>query len=448
MTIHSVRSWCMYLFLILVLAACSKEEQAPLPDTIATADLLSTNHSGAAVPVSWYQFQFKLIRETPGFSPPVAARALAYTGIALHEAIVWADHNGYSLNGQLNGLYNVPRPERYKKYNWAIVANTALRNITEKMYPNMSSANHNLLINLDSANYLSNIGNSSNEELSRSTSYGYRVADSIYAWSTTDGGKDGYLNGFPTDYVPPVGPAFWVPTPPQFQRALLPYWGNNRLIVRPRRPETANIPHPVFSTDTASAFYKAAFFVYNKVNTLTPEENTIALYWADGGGTFTPPGHLLAITAQLITDNNLSLTEAAKLFAQAGISVNDAGIVCWKYKYKYNLLRPITYIQRHIDPSWGSLIVTPPFPSYTSGHASFTGAAGTVLAGYFGDNYSFTDNQKVPEGFTPRSFNGFQQMIEEASISRIYGGIHYQFDSEVGAQTGGDVGRRVLSLRY
>lgn len=449
MTIYSVRSWCIFLSLVLVVSSCSKVEEAPPKNTLAATDFVITTNAGAAIPVSWYQLQFKLIKETPGYSPPVAARALAYTGIALHEAVTNGDPYGHSLCGQLDGLYNLPHPQRGKKYNWAIAANSALATITKKLYPNVSPANAALIVALDSANSISARGNSSSEEAIRSAIFGRNIADSIYAWSATDGGKDGYLNNFPTDYVPPVGPAFWVPTPPQFQRALLPYWGNNRLLVRPRRPETAGIAHPGFSTDTASAFYKAAYFVYNKLNTLTPEENTIARYWADGGGTFTPPGHMLAITAQLVTERNLSLTEAAKLFAQVGISENDGGIVCWKYKYKYNLLRPITYIQQYISASWpGTVIVTPPFPSYTSGHATFSGAAGAVLSAYFGANFSFTDNQKVADGFTPRTFTNFQQMVDEAAISRIYGGIHYQFDSEVGAATGRDVALRVIGLRY
>jgi membrane-associated phospholipid phosphatase len=448
MTMYSLRSWCTYVSVILVLAACSKEDQAPPKNTLAVNEFSATGNAPATVPVSWYQLEFKLIRETPGFSPPVAARALAYTGIALHEAVVWSNWYGHSLSGQLDGLRNVPRPERGKRYNWEIVANSALADIISRLYPNASPANVALIAALDSTNRVAASAGSSPEEINRSIGFGRQVSAAIYAWSATDGGKDGYLNNFPTDYVPPTGPAFWVPTPPQFQRAMLPYWGNNRLLVRPLIPETAGIAHPPFSTDTASIFFKEAHFVYQKVNTLTPEENTIARYWADGGGTFTPPGHMLAITSQLIVDNGLHLTEAAKLFAQVGIGMNDAAIVCWKYKYKYNLLRPVTYIQRHIDAGWTSLIGTPPFPSYTSGHATFTGAAGKVLAGYFGGGLSFTDNQKVPDGFSPRSFNGFQQMVEEAAMSRIYGGIHYQFDSEIGVQTGEDIAQRVLALRY
>jgi len=158
---------------------------------------------------------------------------------------------------------------------------------------------------------------------------------------------------------------------------------------------------------------------------------------ADGGGTFTPPGHLIALTAQLVNDQHLSLASAAKLFAQVGIGLNDAGILCWKYKYRYNVLRPVTYIRTYIDSSWMPTIGTPPFPAYTSGHASFTAAAGGVLIARFGNSFSFTDQQKVAEGFAPRSFANFQSMVNEAAISRIYAGIHYEFDSEIGKQTGG-----------
>lgn len=446
-----LRPISIYLLAMFSLLACRREE-APTPSNALTsnetADLFTASGGNAAIAVSWYELQLKLIKETSGFTPPVAARAIAYTGITLHEAIVWGMRGTPTFKGQLNGLNYLPTPEKDKKYNWAIAANSALAAITKDMFPNASAANQALITQLEINNLELLSGSCAQEEVLRSVNFGRQVAGGIYQWSASDGGRDGYLNTFPADYVPPVGAGLWVPTPPLFQRAMLPYWGNNRPIVRPLRPDMANIPHPAFSTDTTSAFYQASYLVYQKGNTLTPEENLIARYWADGGGTFTPPGHLIAITSQLVTEENLSLSAAATLFAQVGIALNDAGILCWKYKYKYNLLRPVTYIRSYIDTSWSPLIATPPFPSYTSGHATFTSAAGNILAAYFGDTFSFTDNQKVPDGFAPRSFSNFENMIEEASISRVYGGIHYMFDSEVGMETGKTIADRVLSLRY
>ncbi|SFE08178.1 PAP2 superfamily protein [Chitinophaga sp. CF118] len=441
----------VYLMFIFGFLACKKEDivthdHGPEINEIAT--LVVGPGNDAAVAVSWYQLQLKLIKETSGFTPPVAARAIAYTGITLHEAAVWGARGASSLKGQLNGLSYVPAPERGKKYNWAIAANSAMAAIIKNLFPNANAANLALITQLEIDNLEAYSDSCAQEEIIRSVNFGRQVAGSIYQWSTSDGGKDGYANTFPPEYVPPVGPGLWVSTPPAFQPAMLPYWGNNRPIIRANTSDSAGIRPPVYSTDTTSVFYNEAFLVYHTGVTLTPEQNLIARYWADGGGTFTPPGHLIAITAQLISEQHLSLSAAAKLFAQVGIGLNDAGILCWKYKYKYNLLRPITYIRANINSTWLPLIGTPPFPSYTSGHATFTSAAGHILAAYFGTGFSFTDNQKVPEGFTPRFFNGFVNMIDEAAISRVYGGIHYEFDSEVGKQTGGDIAERVLSLRY
>lgn len=433
--------------LLLASFACQKEQQIKdLQQTPVTESLARTGES--AVPASWYQLQLKLIKETPGFSPPVAARAIAYTGITLYEAVAPGIQGQPSLSGQLNGLSQLPRPEKFKRYNWHIAANSALAAIIKSLYPNASQPNITAVNQLEADNLAALSNNCDTSEISRSANFGKQIAAAIYQWSTADGGKDGYANNFPTDYIPPVGPGLWVPTPPQFQRAMLPYWGNNRPLVRPATPDIPNIPHPPYSTDTASAFYKAAWLVYHKGRTLTTEERTIALYWADGGGTFTPPGHLIAIAVQLAGEQQLSLYRTARLLAQVGISLNDAGILCWKYKYKYNLLRPVTFIKNRIDTAWNPLITTPPFPSYTSGHATFTSAAGNILANQFGNNFSFSDKQKIPDGFTARSFNKFSTMIDEASISRIYGGIHYEYDSEVGKTTGKQIADRVQSLHF
>ncbi|MFB6456170.1 vanadium-dependent haloperoxidase [Chitinophaga sp. Hz27] len=437
------------IVLLLGLASCSKQDTRLQSASDKAAIVVeSFGNSATAVPVSWYQLELKLIKETPGFTPPIAARAIAYTGITLHEAVLGNSRYAVSLVGQLNGLQSVPPYNRQQTYSWPVVANSAMAQIIRSLFPNASAANQQLIAQLESTNQQAYTDSCSTTIITRSVAYGKQVADSIYQWSASDGGKDGYLNNFPSSYIPPVGPGLWVPTPPQFQSAMLPYWGNNRTLLKPAASDSVILLPPTFATDTTSAFYQAAHLVYQKRLTLTPEETTIALYWADGGGTFTPPGHLIAIAAQLAADQHLGLSQAAALFAQTGISLNDAGILCWKYKYHYNTIRPVTYINRYIDSSWTPLIATPPFPSFTSGHATFTGAAGTVLAGVFGNSFSFTDRQKVPEGFAPRSFSSFNAMIDEAAISRIYGGIHYEFDSEAGKATGKQLAARVLSLRY
>ena len=113
----------------------------------------------------------------------------------------------------------------------------------------------------------------------------------------------------------------------------------------------------------------------------------------------------------------------------------DAFIGCWHTKYEYNVLRPITYIRRHIDPSWEPFIVTPPFPEYTSGHSMQSSAAATVLTSLLGD-VAFDDSTNLAIGHPVRRFQSFVAASNEAAISRLYGGIHYPMAIENGQEQG------------
>jgi membrane-associated phospholipid phosphatase len=120
--------------------------------------------------------------------------------------------------------------------------------------------------------------------------------------------------------------------------------------------------------------------VYDVSRSLTPEQTAIALYWADGAGTVTPPGHWDAIALDLAAGENLSTVQLARLFVTLNTAQADAFIACWDAKFTYWTERPVTAIQAEIDPFWKPLIPTPPFPSYVSGHSTTSGAAATVLA--------------------------------------------------------------------
>ena len=176
--------------------------------------------------------------------------------------------------------------------------------------------------------------------------------------------------------------------------------------------------------------------MYETFNNLTTEQRSIASYWADGGGTFSPPGHIISIAVQIARNKNLTLGQTAMLLAKVGIALNDAGVVCWRAKFKHNLMRPVTYIRNYIDPNWLPLIATPPFPSYTSGHSTFSASASRLLSIRFGNHFAFTDSTKLPYGFGVRSFQSFNEAAEEAAVSRLYGGIHYEFDNDEGLSCG------------
>ena len=156
----------------------------------------------------------------------------------------------------------------------------------------------------------------------------------------------------------------------------------------------------------------------------------------------------MSIAIQMIREQKMDLSNAAILLAKLGIAENDAAIVCWRAKFSTNVLRPITYIRAYIDPNWVSLITTPPFPSYTSGHSTFSSAAATILTAEIGDNISFTDSSKINDGFQPRSFNNFNMAAEEAAASRLYGGIHYGFDNLNGLRCGKLIAGNVQQLNW
>ncbi|MFM7769502.1 MAG: vanadium-dependent haloperoxidase, partial [Bacteroidota bacterium] len=164
-------------------------------------------------------------------------------------------------------------------------------------------------------------------------------------------------------------------------------------------------------------FLKELDEVRNIKRTSNSKEWQIALYWADGLGTYTPPGHWNEIAAQHISVMQLSEVKTAQVLAIMNIAMADAAICCWDTKAYYFSARP-----SQVDPSIKT-IGLPNFPSYTSGHSTFSGAAASVLG------YMFPQDKKR-----------FDDMATEASVSRIYGGIHFRSDCEVGLRCGKTIG--------
>ena len=148
----------------------------------------------------------------------------------------------------------------------------------------------------------------------------------------------------------------------------------------------------------------------------------------------------------IVVDENSNLETAAIAYAKLGIAVSDAFLACWKTKYIYNLCRPVTYIQSYIDPSWLPLIGTPPFPEYSSGHSSQSGAMSAVMSDMFGASYSFTDITHGDNFGGPRSFDSFDEAAQEAAVSRLYGGIHFEFGNMAGLDLGYFIGNNVNNL--
>jgi membrane-associated phospholipid phosphatase len=437
---------------LLIGTGCRKQEEVIFKQAPAIAHRQPLNSEGKPASYliqSWFELMMKLIIETPGHTPPIAARSFGYAGVTVYESLVGEMPLYHSLAGQLNGLTSLPLRQYGNSYSAILTANTALARIIKNLFQNASRDNLIRIDSLETANNHLHTGQFSEEILERSRNFGYAVADAVFNWSLTGGGHQAFLNNFPSGYLAPTGIDKWIPTFPTYQNAMLPYWGNNRPMVPANNAGPIDPPPPpAFSTSAASAFYKAAYEVYTTGLHHSAEEKTIALYWADGSGTFTPPGHNIAIALQMIRNHHLNLYDAATMMAKVGIAENDAGIVCWRAKFNYNLIRPITFIRSYIDPSWTPLIVTPPFPSYTSGHSSFSGAAAAILTNEIGDHVFFIDSSKIAYGFLPRSFNSFRDAAQEAAVSRLYGGIHYAFDNENGFKCGELIALNVEHLHW
>jgi hypothetical protein len=403
-----------------------------------------------SVATAWFDLVINLGKESAGFSPPVVARALGYTGITLYESVVAGMPNNYSLSGQLSGLSNLPAASG--QYHWGVVANSALASITRSLFGRATSDQLTRINDLEQSFNTQYKTDLAVEVYSRSVSYGQAVASSIFQWSMTDGGHEGYLSNTRSDYVMPTGVDKWQPTPPAFATALQPYWGNNRPFATKIGTECEPSAPYAYSETVGTPFYNDAKDVYNTVKNLSAEQRQIALYWSDDAGkTYTPPGHSISILTQLLRANSASLGFAAQAYAELGIGVSDAFIGCWHAKYQYNVLRPITYIQRVIDSSFNANdmpLITPPFPEYTSGHSVQIGATVILLNSLFGSSTRFTDNTQSFLGYVGRSFNSFNEMAQEAAVSRVYGGIHYAKAVDEGLVQGQCIGNKVLQLRW
>jgi hypothetical protein len=279
------------------------------------------------------------------------------------------------------------------------------------------------------------------------TDVGREVARQILDWRSTDG------SGATVPYTPGTNPGDWRPTPPGFLPALAPQWPS----VTPFAMTSGSQFRPGAPPALTSAEYAAAF---NEVKDLgradsttrTPEQTQIAKFWNDGLGTAFAFGYWNKIAQQVAEDERLGLVEDARLFALLNIATADALISCWDAKYTYNLWRPVTAIRAadtdgnpatEPDAGWTPLLVTPNFPSYTSAHSTVSAAAAGVLTGLFGADHTFSVGSESLPGVT-RTFDSFEAAAAEAGRSRIYGGIHYQFDNANGQAAGTELGGYVV----
>src|SRR5215217_5937949 len=375
-----IASW---LLLFSSLISCKKTEvQAVDANTVVATD--------------WADLTLDIIKKSIFKSPTYSSRSLGYMGLVMYESVVRADPASRSLGGQLNGLSNLPLPEANMEYNWLLALNAGQETMLKLLYPktqNISESNFARIDSLYNSVLSKKTAGSSQPVIDRSVKFGTDIAMAIYSWSQTDGGDNGFKRNFDPMFVFPHGAGYWIPpvlgqTVSPFP--LHPYWGKNRTFIT----ADSTIPIPAmlpYSTDPNSDYYKMYKAVYDKNRILTQEEKEIAAWWADDPTeTFSPPGHSYNLATIAIKKSGAKLVKAAETYARVGMAVADAFINCWKAKVVYFNERPSSFVRANINPAWTQYWPEPPFPAFPSGHSTQSAAAAIVLAGMYGDNFSFT----------------------------------------------------------
>jgi hypothetical protein len=430
---------------VLFMAGCKKDTQN-FTNEIPKEKLSDVTTYSPQIAIDWMDALRDVVKNQ-SVNPPRAARIYAYASITLYESVFEGIAGNKSLQGQLNGFNIGTIPANSDSLDYGIVLNEALLSLVncDTVIPSLSQQNR------DSANALhdrflsSKTGVVADSIILKSKTRGALVAHAVMAYAA----GDNFLSVKTMSYSVPARDVshswYWEPTDGGHLNPAEPYWGQVRPFVM-ASSNACEIPqHTLFDADTSSAFGRMAREVYNTVNNRTVDQSDIRLWWSDATGTQTPAGHWIALLKYVIRSKNFKLDKAAELYALTSITMSDAFISCWDAKYKYNLLRPETYIRAYIQPGWvtGQSDITPPFPEYPSGHSVCSGAAAKVLTSFLG-TMAFTDSINVNLGYAARSYPSFDSAAHEAGLSRLYGGIHYRDAIETGLTQGEMVGQRVI----
>lgn len=384
--------------------------------------------------VQWNEQLLEAIRATTP-APPVASRAMAIVHTAIFDAVN-SIHNHYEPYATFAAVH----PKASAEAAVAAAAERTLASLFPSRQATFASA-------LESS--LQSIADGIRED--QGVAAGRFVADQILAMRAGDGFDRmvAYASG--------SEPGDWVPTPPGFKAPALPQWG----FVQPWAMSRGNQFRSVAPPDLTNGRYTIDYDMVKELGSLTSTTRTaaqteVARIWEGGPGTATPPGQWNMIAQDLAASQGNSLYDNARMFAVLNIALADAAISAWDTKYAFDYWRPVTAIQHGDvdgnadtvkDESWTPLLTTPNFPTYTSGHSTFSGAGSTALAGFFGtDSLNFKLESEVP-GASTRYFDSLAQAAREAGFSRIFGGIHFNFDNLEGLAAGRGIGNLVTQTQ-
>ena len=388
------------------------------------------------------------------FSPPQAGRIYAYSSIAGYEALAAGDPTRRSLAGQIPHLEPAPAPPADVEISYPIAALAAQLKTGKSLIfseDKITAFEDELFAELAEIRV-------PEATLAASIAYGQAVADHVIRWYDGDNYKQSRT--FPK-YSITEDPSKWQPTPPDYMDGIEPSWGKIRPFALDRPDQFKPAPPTPYSEEKDSDWWRGVEEVYTALQTddetEAAERREIAKFWdcnpyvshhvghvMFATKKITPGGHWINIAAIAARQAKADFATTAQAYAMVSMAMHDGFISCWDEKYRSSLVRPETFINRHLDEEWRPLLQTPPFPEHTSGHSVVSRACAVVLTDLFGDNFAFTDDSEVEYELPARDFTSFYHASEEAALSRLYGGIHYRPAIDYGVTQGEAVGKHLL----
>jgi hypothetical protein len=385
----------------------------------------------ANVVLDWNAVMMSAIR-LDNTGPTLSTRNLAILHLAIYDAVnaIERTHQPYAFRGEPAGPA------------WTEAAAAAAGyEVLKVLYPGVRAR-------ADEVFALWRAGAPDDAATARGLAFGAEVARFTLDLRAGDG------SATDVPYIPSEAPGQWRRTPPFFRPPLTPGWRYVRPFALPSIESFVPPPPPPLD----SAAYARDL---NEVRELgvrnsavrTEEQGLIAVFWSDFSYTAMPPGHWHEIAAGIARGAGTDLASTARLMALLGLAQADAAIVCWEAKYRFNLWRPVTAIQRadedgnpatERDAAWDHLLAAPPFPAYTSGHSTFSKASAEVLTRFYGtDALTFSAVSDSVPGVV-RTYHSLAECADEVGMSRIYGGIHFGFDNRQGKASGARIARHVV----
>ena len=383
------------------------------------------------------------------FTPPVASRVHVYPNIAAYEVLCKKDKSMHSYSKKLKDLDSIPNNTEIVDF--SLSALVAFTTVAKKLV-----YSEYMITDFEKAEYEMWLSTNKNDSILfyHSIDYGKTVAGSIILWLKND--QYDYTRTL-SRYVLSDAIGAWQPTQPDYANALEPNWPLMRSFVFDSLTRLRPLPPVPYSEKKNSEFYKLGMEVYNQSITLDTVKKEIAAFWdcnpniTKSAGHFTyfvhkvsPGGHWILIAGQACDNLFLDEFQTSRVYSLLTIGLFESIISCWTEKYKENTIRPETYINRLIAPTWKPYIETPPFPEYTSGHSTLSSTSATILTALIPQPYSFNDSSEMYINLAPRHFNNFREAADEASISRFYGGIHFMPALTNGITHGKEIGIFIL----